>query len=111
MGAVRRVAVAVAALALTAGCTAAAQGPTDAHSTTAGIDHSSMPGMDHSSMAGMTHDHSGTAMTADATPNDRPRALVLGAFAAVNGFVLTAAGMRRRLTPAPPRRAASNTAA
>lgn len=71
-----------------------------------------MPGMDHgtsgvdgtSSSGSASHDHAGAAMVTETTA-DRPRALVLGGFTAINGVALiTAFILRKRRASTPPRR-------
>lgn len=73
------------------------------------MDHGSMPGMDHgssgsgeaSSSGAATHEHAG----APAVTSERPRALVLGGFAAINAAALiTAYILRMRGGSTPTRR-------
>lgn len=69
--------------------------PTEDHGTKSGDDHGTKPGTDQEPMPGMD-------MPADehTEPVTRPRGLVIGGFAAINGAVLLAAAGVRRRSPA-----------
>jgi hypothetical protein len=78
-------------------------GDTGSSGGTGSSDMGGMPGMDHGSAGGSGHEHDQmpgmtTHDTAGASSASRPKGLVIGGFAAVNGLVLLAAAFLRRRT-------------